>query len=394
MPSALRPPTLASIIATYGPTRRERRPSLGLERTTIDGRSVAVTTEELLARPFCRLLRFRHDMRRQDPRLLVVAPMSGHFSALLRDLLAALLPYHDLHLVDWQDARDVPAALGPFGLDEYIADVMDCIRAIDGPSHLIGVCQSAIPVVAATALLALDERPVTPASMILFNGMIDPRIRPTRIARLAGQRLSAMMMGATMSTVPAPYAGATRLVYPASARHQALLAHLARHVATGGELFRKVWSDDGIDPAHHPFIEDFLSVMDLPSTFVLDTIRVTFQEAALARGTFTWRGRNVDPAAIRRTGLLTIEGGLDDVSSVGQTQVAHVLCRGIPTDRRGHYLRPDVGHFGTFHGRVWRDDIMPRLRTFVRAVEALPAPERRKHQRTPAQGVAGRSAGP
>lgn len=392
MDYALRPPTLASIIAAYEPTRRERRPSLGLDRTLIDGRAVAVSVEEVLARPFCRLLRFRRAIRRHDPRVVVVAPMSGHFSGLLRDLLAPLLPHLDVHLVDWQDARDVPAALGPFGLEDYIADLMDCIRAIDGDAHLVGVCQSAMPIVAATALLAVDERPVLPTSMILFNGMIDPRIRPTRVARLAGQRFSSMVMGATMSTVPAPFAGATRLVYPASLRRQTLLAHLSRHFATGGELFHKLWHDDGLDAARHPFIEDYLSVMDLPATFVLDTVRLIFQEAAMARGTLTWRGRRVDPSAIRQTGLMTIEGGLDDVSSVGQTQVAHVLCRGIPAERRAHYLQPDVGHFGTFHGRIWRDEIMPRLHAFVRAMEALSVPQRKKHGAPPAEEAARRSA--
>jgi poly(3-hydroxybutyrate) depolymerase len=216
------------MIAAFGPTRRTRRPALGLDVTTCDGRDVPVSEEILLERSFCRLLRFRRTTSRPDPKLLVVAPMSGHFSALLRDLLAALLPDHDVHLVHWRDARDVPTTDGPFGLEDYIADLMDCIRAVDGDLHVMGVCQSAIPVIAATALLAADKMPVEPASMILFNGMIDPRIRPSRVARLSAAQASAWFMRACMSTVPAPHAGAGRLVYPAILRHQALLGHLAR----------------------------------------------------------------------------------------------------------------------------------------------------------------------
>jgi poly(3-hydroxybutyrate) depolymerase len=358
------------MIAAFGPTRRTRRPALGLDVTTCDGRDVPVSEEILLERSFCRLLRFRRTTSRPDPKLLVVAPMSGHFSALLRDLLAALLPDHDVHLVHWRDARDVPTTDGPFGLEDYIADLMDCIRAVDGDLHVMGVCQSAIPVIAATALLAADKMPVAPASMILFNGMIDPRIRPSRVARLSAAQASVWFMRACMSTVPAPHAGAGRLVYPAILRHQALLGHLARHVATGGELLDKLWQDDGADPSRHPFAEQYLSVMDLPAQFVLDTIRFTFQEAALASGTLTWRGIAVDPLAIRRTALLTIEGGHDDVSSVGQTEVAHSLCRNIPTEQHAHYLHPEAGHFGTFHGKLWRDDVLPRVADFIRMPRA------------------------
>jgi poly(3-hydroxybutyrate) depolymerase len=382
MNTALTRPPFPSLMATYGPTRRQRRPALGLDGTVIDGHSVAVTAETLLTRAFCRLIRFRRDTRRHDPRVLVVAPMSGHFSALVRDMLATLLPYHDVHLIDWQDARDVPAALGPFGIEDYLANLMDCIRVLEGEVHVIGVCQSAIPIVAATALLAADPEPVAPVSMILFNGMIDPHIKSSAVARLGGQSLSSFLMGAAMTPVPAAYPGATRIVYPAGLRHQALLAHLARHIATGGELLSKLLYDDGLEPSRHPFIEAYLSVMDLPATFVLDTLRLTFREAALARGTMTWRDRQVEPAAIRRTALMTVEAGHDDVSSVGQTQAAHDLCRSIPTHMRAHYLQPDVGHFGAFHGRVWREDIMPRLYTFIRAAQSPAVPHRRKRAAT------------
>ncbi len=367
MNSALRLPMLASLIAAYEPTRRQRRPDLGLDRTLIDDRSVAVTEQPILERPFYRLIRFRRATRRRDPRVLVVAPLSGHFSALLRDMLDALLPDHEVYLVDWRDARDIAPEHGPFGIEHNVAEIIDCIHAVDGDLNVIGVCQSAIPVLAATALLAGDRQAIEPASMILINGMIDPRIQPTRIGRVAASRSCAWLERVALSKVPAPFAGAGRPVYPATLQHQALLAYLARHVATGGELFSKFWNDDAEDAARHPFIELYLSVMDLPALILLDTVRQVFQQAALATGRMTWRGDKVDPSAIRHTALMTIEGGRDDVSGSGQTRIAQTLCVNIPAAARAHHVQSDVGHFGTFHGRIWRSDILPRLRAFIRA---------------------------
>lgn len=359
-------PSLQSLIAAYEPTRRDRRPGLGLGATMIDGEEVGVVEEVIVDAPFYRLLRFRRGGRREDPQILVVPPLSGHFSALLRDLLDALLPAHDLYLVDWRDARDIAPEKGPFGLDHNIAVIIDCLQAIEGEVHLIGVCQSATPVLAATALLAGQEASDQPASMVLINGMIDPGIRPTRLARTFASRSTEWIERYALSEVSAPFAGAGRLVYPAALQHRAMLSYLARHLATGAELFGKVWYDDGADPEGHPFIEAYLSVMDLPAQILLDTARLVFRQAALARGAMVWRGELLDPAAIRRTSLMTIEGGRDDVSGVGQTEFAHRLCINIPATQRVHHLQADVGHFGTFHGRIWRDEIRPRVEAFIR----------------------------
>ena len=357
---------LPSLIAALEPTRRFRRPELGLDAVEIAGRRVAVAERVEVRSPFFRLLHLAKDVPEAGPPVLVVAPLSGHFAALLRDMLAALLPEHDLHLIDWTDARDVPAAAGPFGLEDDIACIMECIGRHAGELHVVALCQAAMPALAATALLsALPGAPV-PTSLVLMNGMIDTRLKPTRIDRLTARRSPEWFRRYALSVVPQPYAGAGRSVYPATMQHAALVTYLMRHVGTGGELLRKLLEDDGLDAAAHPFLELFLSVMDLPADYFLDSVRAVFQDYALPRGRLVWRGAAVDPAAIRETALMTVEGEYDDVSGPGQTRVAHMLCRNIPRGRRMHYLQPGVGHFGTFHGALWRREVMPRIAGFIR----------------------------
>jgi len=359
-------PWLACLAAAFEPTRRNRRPELALARTRICGRAVPITQRPLLEKPFCRLVHLERDTRRDDPRVLLVAPLSGHFPALLRDLLAALAPDHDLYVTDWADARDVPVESGGFGVEENIAYVLEFIRHLKSPRHVIALCQSAMPALAATALLAARDDVAQPQTLTLMNGMLDPRIAPTRIDRLARLRSLVWFERNTVGAVPPGYAGEGRLVHPAGFQHAALTAYLARHLATGGELLDKVLSDDGEEGAGQPFLELYLSLMDLPAEFFLDTIRLVFHEFALPRQRLLWRGERVEPVAIAKTALMTIEGEHDDVSAPGQTRVAHELCRSIPGDRRVHHLEPGIGHFGIFHGRVWRSAIMPRVRAFIR----------------------------
>jgi poly(3-hydroxybutyrate) depolymerase len=347
------------------PSSASRHPGFGLDVTTIRGRSVAVRERCLLEKPFCRLLHFQRDARHGDPAVLVVAPLSGHFAVLLRDLLAALMPDHDLYLTDWVDARDVPVGAGDFGIEDDIAYIMECVGRLPGETHLIGLCQSAMPALAATALLAASGGAV-PRTLTLFGGMIDPRVNPTPIERLgAGWPLS-WFRRCAIGTVPPPYLGRGRSVLPASVRQAALLGYLIRPLAGGGELRRKLLRDDGEDAVHYPFLGLYLSLMDLPAQFVLDTIRVVFHERALPQGTLRWRGVAVEPSALTRTALMTVEGDDDDVSAPGQTRVAHELCRNIPDDRRRHHRQAGIGHFGMFHGRAWRTEIMPRVRAFIR----------------------------
>lgn len=359
-------PLLASLAAAYEPTRCPRRPEISLHATIVGDRMVAVHEQSLAEKPFCRLLHFERDTSREGPRVLVVAPLSGHFPALLRDLLAALLPDHDVYLTDWKDARDVPLDAGAFGIEENIGYLVDYIRYLGNDLHLVALCQSAMPTLAATALLAGARDSIQPLTMTLINGMLDVRIDPTRIDRLAAHRNLSWFERYAVAGVPSPFPGQGRLVYPATIQHAGLLAYLTRHIATGGELLGKLLYDDGHDAAHHPFVELYLSVMDLPAAFFLDTIRLVFHDFALPRGRLTWREASVEPAAIRRTGLMTVEGERDDVSAPGQTRVAHDMCRNIPEQRRVHYVQRGVGHFGTFYGRVWRTEVMPRIRTFIR----------------------------
>lgn len=364
---------LASLIAALEPARRFRRPELGLDATEIAGRRVAVRERTEVRSPFYRLVHFEKDVPEPGPPVLVVAPLSGHFAALLRDLLAALLPEHDVRLIDWADARDVPLAAGTFGLEENIACIMDCVGQCAGELHLVGLCQSAMPALAATALLSAAPGAPTPTSLILMNGMIDTRLRPTRIDRLTARRSPDWFRRYALATVPQPYAGVGRTVYPATMQHAALVAYLMRHIGTGGELLGKLMEDDGLDAAAHPFFEIYLSVMDLPAEFFLDSVRLVFQEYALPRGRLSWRGTPVDPAAIRTTALMTVEGEYDNVSGAGQTRVAHTLCRNIPRERRAHYLQPGVGHFGTFHGAAWRREVLPRISGFIREMRPVSA---------------------
>lgn len=352
--------------AASGPIGHDRRPAIGLEFTTIGTDLVAVRERIVMERPFCRLLHFERDSRQPDPRVLVVAPLSGHFGVLLRDMLAALLPEHEVFLMEWIDAREIPVAAGSLGLEDNITHVIDGIRRLGGELHLIGLCQSAAPALAATALLADGLDAPRPRTLTLISGLIDPRINPTRLGRLLAGRPLDWFERFAIRRVLEPYPGRGRPVYPAAIQRAALLAYLLRHIGTGGELLGKLLDDDGADPVRHPFMKAFLAVMDLPAPFLLDTVRLVFQEFALPRGRLTWRGIRVDPSAVTRTALMTVEGGRDDVSAPGQTRIAHDLCANIPARLRRHHLQPGIGHFGTFHGKAWRIAILPRIRAFIR----------------------------
>jgi poly(3-hydroxybutyrate) depolymerase len=363
------PQWLAAWSAAFEPTRQNRRPELAFDRIAVRGRPVAVAQRLIVARPFCRLVHLERDLGAGNPRVLVVAPLSGHFTALLRDLLAALLAEHDVYVTDWADARDVPLDQGEFGVEENIAYLIDFVRCLGGRTHLIGLCQSAMPALAATALLSRHGAVAPPRSLTLINGMLDTRIDPTRIDRLARRHAREWFERNAISEVPQGYPGQGRRVYPAFLQHAALIAYLARHLASGGELLGKVLHDDGADPDAPSFLELFLSVMDLPARFFLDIIELVFRAQALPKGRLLWRGEEVAPAAIRETALMTVEGEHDDVSAPGQTRIAHALCSGIPAHRRMHYRQAGVGHFGTFHGRAWRHEVMPRLRAFIREMD-------------------------
>lgn len=347
----------------------QREPLFGLESA---GGTLAVTEQVGHAAPFYRLIHFRRPGSSPGPPVMVVGTLSGHTSLLFHDLLAGLVEDHDLHLIEWIDAREVPLAEGDFGMEDNIAAILDCLDFLEGEAHLIGICQSATPVLAAAALRAAEGRR-PPLSVTLFGGVIDPRISPTRIGLFsAGYPLSWFRQN-MIATVPSQFPGHGREVHPAHLQKSGLQAYLMRQLATGGELLFKIMSDDGIDAARHPFLELYFSVMDLPATLYLDTIRLIFQEFSLPRGQLTWRGVTVDPAALTRTALMTIEGERDEISGLGQTRVAHDLCPNIPAGRRRHSQHPGVGHFGLFHGAAWRREILPKLTAFLRESGAKPS---------------------
>lgn len=356
----------AEIVARL--TRDYAKPAFGLPTTQIGGESVAVNEEILLRKPFCQLLRFRRDTTRRDPKVLLVAPMSGHYATLLRGTVEALLPDHDVHITDWVDAREVPLAQGNFDLDDYIDYVIEFCRYLGPDVHVIAVCQPSVPVMAAASLMAQARDPRQPRSLTLMGGPIDTRISPTVPNDLAMRNSMMWFRQNVISTVPFNYPGALRRVYPGFVQLTSFISmNLDRHVNAHVRQFEHlVKGDDDNADGHRRFYDEYLAVMDLSAEYYLQTIQVVFKEHLLPRGAWVSRGRQIDPSAIE-TALMTVEGELDDISGIGQTKAAHTLTPHIPGARHVHWEQPRVGHYGIFNGRKWREQIMPRVRDFVRA---------------------------
>ena len=339
---------------------------LALTSLPLGGRTLAVAERLLLATPFFRLIRFARAGARGLPPVLVVAPLSGMRPLLLYDMVRGLLPGHDVQVLVWPDAAEVPAAAGPFGLDDNIEAVAAALRHLGGGVHAVGLCQSALPLLAATALLAAEGGPA-PATLTLIGGKLDTRIAPTRLDRLARLWPPAWFQRMLIADVPPGRPGHGRRVYPAGFEWLLLSSYMLRHFMSGGEIGRKMLDDDGADPAGHPFAHLFLAPFSLDETFFLDTIGRVLRRPELAEGALFCRGRRVAPEAITATALLTIEGGRDDIAAAGQTRIAHDLCPGLPAARRGHLLCPESGHFGLFHGALWRTQVLPRVAEFIAA---------------------------
>ena len=348
-------------------TQNYVKPAFGLPTTEVDGQTVSVNEEILLRKPFCNLLRFRRDTLRRDPKVLVVAPMSGHFATLLRGTVEALLPEHDVHITDWIDAREVPLGQGNFDLDDYIDYVIEFCRYLGPDVHIIAVCQPSVPVMGAMSLMAADKDPRQPRSFTLMGGPIDTRISPTTPNDLAMRNSMMWFRQNVISTVPFNYPGAMRRVYPGFLQLTSFISmNLDRHINAHLRQFEHlVKGDDDSAESHRTFYDEYLAVMDLTAEFYLQTIQVVFKEHQLPRGVWVSRGRPIDPSAIE-TALMTVEGELDDISGVGQTKAAHTLTPNIPGARRAHWEQPRVGHYGIFNGRKWREQIMPRVRSFIR----------------------------
>ena len=344
-----------------------RRPRYGIAEVAVGGRVVAVAEEVVQQTPFCTLLRFRKDSAAEQPRVLLIAPMSGHFATLLRGTVRTMLPDHDVYLTDWHNARDVPLLAGRFGLDDFIEHLIAFTERLGSAPHLVAVCQPTVAALAAVALMAEDGSPATPRSLTLMAGPIDARISPTRVNEFATGRPIGWFERHLIGTVPLRYAGAWRPVYPGFLQLGGFMSmNFDRHFGAFIDLFRHLSKGDREKAdAIRGFYDEYFAVMDLPAEFFLETVQAIFQEHALARGVLTVRGRRVDLAAIRRTALLTVEGERDDICAVGQTLAAQELCRGLPPFRKRHHVQTGVGHYGVFNGRHWAREIYPLLRETI-----------------------------
>jgi poly(3-hydroxybutyrate) depolymerase len=356
-------------------TRRYAKPDWGIEATMVGGERVPVNIKTVWQRPFCNLLHFEREFtyapRRPQPKLLIVAPMSGHYATLLRGTVEAFLPNHDVYITDWVDARMVPVTEGDFDLDDYIDYMIAILRDLHGECHVMGVCQPSVPVLAAVARMEAENDPCAPRSMILMGGPIDTRINPTAVNKLAEERGTDWFRHHVISRVPFPQPGTMRNVYPGFLQlHGFMSMNLDRHLDAHKDLFFNLVKGDG-DSAqkHREFYDEYLAVMDLTAEFYLQTVETVFVNHRLPRGEMTHRGVKVDTRAIRKCGLFTIEGENDDISGVGQTQAAHVLCPNIPVDRKHHYMQLGVGHYGVFNGSRFRAEIAPRIADFVLSLD-------------------------
>lgn len=351
-------------------TRRYGKPEFGLNETLIDGKKVAVREEIVWARSFCNLLHFSRNVpagHSDDPRILIVAPMSGHYATLLRGTVEALLPSADIYITDWIDARMVPMTEGTFDLSDYIDYVIEMLHFLGHDTHVIAVCQPSVPVLAAAAIMEEAKDPLSPSSMTLMGGPIDTRINPTAVNKLAKERPLEWFADNVVMNVPWPQPGFMRPVYPGFLQLSGFMSmNLDRHLIAHKEFFMHLVKNDGEPEKHRDFYDEYLAVMDLTAEFYLQTVEQVFMKHALPMGELMHRGKRVDPSAIRNVGLLTVEGENDDISGVGQTQAAQTICVNIPQEMRMHYLQPDVGHYGVFNGSRFRREIAPRIVSFAR----------------------------
>jgi poly(3-hydroxybutyrate) depolymerase len=361
-------------------TRRYRKPDWSLPRTLVNDTEVAVTVKAAWSSPWCQMLHFERDAdalkaargERTDPTVLLVAPMSGHYATLLRSTVEAFLPEHEVYITDWADARMVPVLAGRFDLSDYIDHVMAMLRVLGPETHVVAVCQPGPPVLAAVSLMADEDDPCTPATMTFMGSPIDARKSPTAPNKLAETRDVDWFQKHMIHTVPMLYPGAFRRVYPGFLQLASFMGmNLSRHVDAHHEYFQNLVKGDGDDAQRHrDFYDEYLSVMDLTEEFYIQTLVEVFQRYSLATGELMHRGQRVDPGAITKTALLTVEGENDDISGIGQTQAAHDLCASIPEAMRRDYIQPRVGHYGVFSGRRFRTEIYPRMRDFMRTFQS------------------------
>jgi len=343
------------------------RPPFGIDSVKVAGKEVAVTEEVTYRTPYCSLLRFKKDGAEEQPRVLLVAPMSGHFSTLLRGTVRTLLADHDVYITDWENARNVSLLHGKFDLDDFIDHIVDFLHVLGPGAHVVAVCQPSVPVLAAAALMAQDNDPAQPRSMTLMGGPIDTRVNPTQVNALATTRPHEWFERNVIGTVPMRYPGSFRRVYPGFLQLAGFMTmNLDRHVNAHVDLFHHLVKGDGESAeATRKFYDEYMAVMDLPAEFYLQTIREVFQQHSLPLGTLESRGRLVEPAAITKTAVLSVEGENDDICAVGQTSAVHELLPRLARRKKHQHLQPGVGHYGVFNGRRWSNEIYPVVKRVI-----------------------------
>jgi poly(3-hydroxybutyrate) depolymerase len=355
------------LIARAGLTHE--RPAFGIDTVMVGNRLVAVSEEAALTTPFGTLLHFRKDTDVAQPRVLLVAPLSGHFSTLLRNTVATMLPEHDVYITDWHNVRDVPVESGAFGFDEYVDQIIRFLEVIGPGAHVIAVCQPCVAVLIAVAVMAAAGNPAQPRSMTLMAGPIDTRVNPTKVNVLAQSKPIGWFEQNLIASVPKRYPGAGRRVYPGFVQLAAFMSmNLDRHLKAHRALFQHLVNGETEKAkATKDFYDEYFAVLDLTAEFFLETVRLVFQEHALALGTLTWRGNKVEPRAIRRTMLLTVEGERDDICAVGQTMAAQEMCSSLRPYLKRHHLQLGVGHYGIFSGRRWEVQVYPLVKNVILA---------------------------
>ena len=347
------------------------RPPFDIDTVTVGNREVAVREEVAHVTPFGTLLHFKKDVDAAQPRVLLVAPLSGHFATLLRATVNTMLAEHDVYITDWHNARDVALSHGQFGFDDYIQHLIDFLETIGPGAHIVAVCQPCVAALVATAVMAQSQHPAQPRSMTLMAGPIDCRVHPTKVNELANSKPISWFEQNLIATVPTRFPGAFRRVYPGFVQLAAFMSmNIDRHVKAHKELYENL-RDGEIEKAEatKAFYDEYFAVLDLTAEFYLETVRLVFQEHALPLGNLKWHGERVDPRAIRRTMLLTVEGERDDICAVGQTMAAHDLCSGLRPYLRRHHMQVGVGHYGVFSGQRWTSQIYPILRNVILSSE-------------------------
>jgi poly(3-hydroxybutyrate) depolymerase len=347
------------------------RPPFGIDSVMVGNEEVAVHEEAARVTPFGTLLHFKKTIDAAQPRVLLVAPLSGHFATLLRATVRTLLADHDVYITDWHNVRDVPRSKGRFGFDEYIQHVVEFLEAIGPGAHVVAVCQPCVAVLVAAAVMAQDNNPAQPRSMTLMAGPIDTRINPTKVNELANSKPMEWFEQNLIASVPMRYPGAFRRVYPGFVQLAAFMSmNIERHIKAHRDLYDHLANGD-LEKAKvtKAFYDEYFAVLDLAAEFYLETVRIVFQEHSLGLGKLTWNGVPVEPRAIRRTMLLTVEGERDDICAVGQTLAAHDLCSGLRPYLKRHHMQAGVGHYGVFSGNRWTNQIYPILKNVILSSE-------------------------